>query len=56
MALPVLGIGLGELIGAAPLTVLRSGLAGQLLVLVGVALTATGGLWTDRLTRGAVPR
>jgi len=56
VALPVLGIALGELIGAAPLAVLRSGLAGQLLVLVGVGLAATGALWTDHLTRGVIPR
>jgi tight adherence protein B len=55
-ALPGLGIVLGELIGAEPLAVLRSGLLGQLLVVVGVGLSATGAAWTDRITRAAVPR
>jgi tight adherence protein B len=55
-ALPGLGICLGELVGAAPLAVLRSGVLGQLLVVVGVGLAATGAAWAHRITRGAVPR
>ncbi|MDT7580567.1 MAG: tight adherence protein [Pseudonocardiales bacterium] len=55
-ALPVLGIALGELVGAGPLAVLRSGVLGQLLVVVGVGLAATGAAWTGHILRGAVPR
>jgi tight adherence protein B len=55
-ALPGLGIALGELIGAAPLTVLRSGVLGQLLVVVGVGLAAAGAAWAHRITRAAAPR
>ena len=55
-ALPVLGIALGELVGAGPLAVLRAGALGQLLVVVGVGLAAAGTAWTDRILRGAVPR
>ena len=55
-ALPALGIALGELVGAGPLAVLRSGVLGQLLVVVGVGLAATGAVWTERILRGAVPR
>lgn len=55
-ALPALGIALGELVGAGPLAVLRSGAIGQLLVVVGVGLAATGAAWTDRILRRAVPR
>jgi tight adherence protein B len=52
-ALPGLGVALGELIGAAPLAVLRSGVLGQLLVVLGVGLAAAGSAWTDRIIRGA---
>jgi tight adherence protein B len=55
-ALPVLGLALGELVGAHPLGVLRSGLLGQLLVVVGVGLATGGAVWTGRILRGAVPR
>ena len=55
-ALPALGIALGELVGAGPLAVLRSGVLGQLLVVVGVGLAAAGAAWTERILRGAVPR
>jgi tight adherence protein B len=55
-ALPVLGIALGELVGAGPLAVLRTGALGQLLVVVGVGLAAAGTAWTDRILRGAVPQ
>jgi tight adherence protein B len=55
-ALPALGIALGELVGAGPLAVLRSGVLGQLLVVVGGGLAATGAVWTERILRGAVPR
>jgi len=49
--LPVLGIGLGQLIGADPLTFLFSGGAGGWLLVIGVSLACAGLLWTDRITR-----
>lgn len=55
-ALPLLGIGLGQLVGADPLGVLRGGLLGQALLVVGVALMAAGGAWSDRILRSAAPR
>jgi tight adherence protein B len=54
--LPVLGILLGELIGANPLQVLRSGVLGQVLVLSGVGLAAAGAAWARAVMRSAVPR
>jgi hypothetical protein len=54
--LPLLGIGLGQLVGADPLAVLRSGLLGQALLVTGVALALAGAEWSDRILRGAVPR
>ncbi|OBI75150.1 type II secretion system F family protein [Mycobacterium sp. E740] len=50
-ALPLLGVGLGELIGAEPLRFLFSG--GQWLLAGGVTLTCLGVAWADRIT-GAV--
>ena len=55
-ALPVLGILLGELVGAGPLHVLRSGMLGQTLLLSGVGLAAAGAAWALAITRSAVPR
>ena len=55
-ALPGLGLALGELVGADPLDVLRGGLLGQLLVVVGVGLAMAGAAWTRRILRAAVPR
>ncbi|MDF3049452.1 MAG: hypothetical protein K0R87_1090 [Pseudonocardia sp.] len=55
-ALPVLGILLGELVGADPLAVLRSGVLGQLLVVVGVGLALAGAGWAGHILRRAVPR
>jgi tight adherence protein B len=54
--LPVLGILLGEVVGAAPLQVLRSGVLGQALVVCGVGLAATGAHWAGAILRSAVPR
>jgi tight adherence protein B len=51
--LPVLGIGLGELIGAAPLSFLLSNGLGAWLLVIGVALVCAGMLWSDRITAGA---
>jgi tight adherence protein B len=47
--LPVLGIALGQLIGAEPLRFLMSGGAGGWLLLIGVALACCGLLWSDRI-------
>lgn len=55
-ALPLLGLGLGQLLGAHPLAVLRSGVPGQVLLVVGVGLAAVGVLWTEHILRAAVPR
>ena len=54
--LPVLGILLGELVGAGPLQVLRSGVLGQALVVSGVGLAAAGAAWARAVLRSAVPR
>lgn len=54
--LPVLGILLGELIGASPLEVLRSGFLGQVLVVAGVGLGAAGAAWARAIMRSAAPR
>jgi tight adherence protein B len=54
--LPVLGIVLGELVGAGPLQVLRSGVLGQALVVSGVGLAAAGAAWALAIMRSAVPR
>lgn len=50
-ALPVLGIGLGQLIGADPVRFLVTGSGGWLL-LIGVTLSCAGLLWSDRITAG----
>ncbi|MGQ0574283.1 MAG: type II secretion system F family protein [Pseudonocardia sp.] len=55
-ALPGLGLLLGQLLGADPLGVLRAGIIGQTLLVLGVGLTAAGFAWTDRILRVAVPR
>ncbi|OHT83266.1 type II secretion system F family protein [Mycobacteroides saopaulense] len=52
--LPVAGIGLGQMIGARPLTVLCSGGAGGALLVVGVMLACVGLLWSDRITGKAL--
>lgn len=49
-ALPLLGIGLGEAIGAAPLDLLLHGTLGGALLVVGTALVCAGLLWTARIT------
>lgn len=48
--LPVLGVGLGQLIGADPLRFLLSGGAGGWLLVIGVALACAGLWWSDRIT------
>jgi len=47
--LPVLGVGLGQLIGARPIGFLLGGPGGVLSV-VGVSLVCTGLLWSDHIT------
>jgi tight adherence protein B len=48
--LPMLGIGLGELIGAKPVHFLVSGGTGGWLLIIGVTLACAGLLWSDRIT------
>jgi tight adherence protein B len=48
--LPLLGVGLGHLIGAEPLRFLLSGGVGGWLLLVGVTLACAGLWWSDRIT------
>ena len=48
--LPLLGVGLGESIGAEPVRFLLSDRAGGWLLIVGVTLGCAGLLWSDRLT------
>jgi tight adherence protein B len=52
--LPVLGIGLGQLIGADPLTFLLSGGVGGWLLVVGVTLACVGLVWSDHIIGQAV--
>ncbi|MEV6274423.1 type II secretion system F family protein [Nocardia sp. NPDC051832] len=49
--LPLLGIALGQLMGAAPLTTLFATPAGTLLLPLGTGLACAGVLWTDAITR-----
>jgi tight adherence protein B len=48
--LPVLGVGLGELIGAKPASLLLSSGVGGWLLVIGVTLACSGLLWSDRIT------
>ena len=48
--LPLLGIGLGELIGADPVRFLVSGGPGGWLLVIGVVLACCGLAWSDRIT------
>ena len=50
--LPLLGIGLGELIGAQPVRFLLSGGAGSWCLAIGAALGACGVIWSDRIIDG----
>lgn len=52
--LPVLGIGLGQLIGAEPLEFLLSDGVGGWLLVTGMTLACCGLLWSDRITSGAL--
>ena len=51
--LPAVGVGLGQLIGADPVSFLLSGGIGGWLLVVGVLLACGGLLWSDRITVGA---
>ena len=51
--LPVLGIGLGAAMGARPLAILLGEPRGQLALVVGVVLEASGVLWTARIVTAA---
>jgi tight adherence protein B len=48
--LPVLGVGLGQLIGADPLRFLLSGGVGGWLLVIGSTLACCGLLWSDAIT------
>ncbi|KLO25855.1 type II secretion system F family protein [Mycobacterium haemophilum] len=48
--LPLLGVLLGQLVGARPLSFLLNGHAGGWLLVVGLALACVGLLWSDRIT------
>ncbi|GAB2665214.1 hypothetical protein GCM10027169_29330 [Gordonia jinhuaensis] len=52
--LPLLGIGLGQAIGAAPLSTLFGAGVGPVLLLIGVTLTVMGVEWAERISRRAV--
>ncbi|MGE3288221.1 MAG: type II secretion system F family protein [Pseudonocardia sp.] len=52
--LPGLGLLLGQLLGADPIGVLRDGLVGQSLLVVGVGLATGGFTWCDRILCGAM--
>ena len=48
--LPVLGVGLGQLVDADPVRFLLSGGLGGVLLVVGTILACAGLLWSDRIT------
>lgn len=52
--LPLLGIALGQAIGAAPVTLLLRDTMGGVLLLVGTVLVCAGLWWTERITAKAV--
>ncbi|MEU4315496.1 hypothetical protein [Nocardia sp. NPDC024068] len=54
--LPVLGIGLGQMMGANPLRVLLFSSPGTYLLPLGTGLACAGLLWADEITRRVVPR
>ncbi|MGQ0774064.1 MAG: type II secretion system F family protein [Pseudonocardiales bacterium] len=53
--LPLLGLALGQAVGAAPMQVLGDTGAGQALLVVGTGLACAGVLWSARLVARAVP-
>lgn len=54
-ALPFLAVGLGFAVGVNPVAFLTRNVLGQVLILVGVSLTAAGVLWIDRLAAARQP-
>lgn len=54
--LPLLGVALGQGIGADPWHVLTATAAGQLLLITGTALACAGVIWSGRIMSKAVPR
>lgn len=52
--LPLLGLALGQAVGAAPVRVLGQTGVGQLLLVLGSCLACAGVLWSARLVAGAV--
>ena len=48
--LPILGVALGQLMGADPLQILLGGGLGGMLLFIGTALGCSGLLWTDAIT------
>jgi len=52
--LPVLGLALGQAIGAGPVAVLAGTTAGQVLLVVGTGLACAGVLWSARIAAVAV--
>ncbi|MDQ3904801.1 MAG: type II secretion system F family protein [Actinomycetota bacterium] len=53
--LPLLGLALGQAVGAAPLRVLCATAVGHLLLVIGTALACAGVWWSTRLISRAVP-
>ena len=53
--LPLLGLALGQAVGAAPLRMLCDTLVGQVLLVIGTGLACVGVLWSARLMSRAVP-
>lgn len=50
--MPVLGIALGQAIGADPMAFLLSGGAGGALLVIGITLSCLGLIWSDRIVTG----
>jgi len=53
--LPLLGLALGQAVGAAPVRVLCQTPVGQVLLVIGAGLACVGVQWSARLVSGAVP-
>jgi tight adherence protein B len=53
--LPLLGLALGQAVGAAPLHVLGETVVGQVLLVIGTTAACIGVLWSARLVSGAIP-
>lgn len=54
-AMPLIGVLLGGLIGAHPVSFLLGGRLGAVLLILGVALMCAGVIWADRIIDRAVP-